>query len=291
MRSQTLFLDSSKGTVDGQDAATWSTVIQPGLLECGPDEHMVLTVERFFTVWRWYWIPYGWGFSIVGETGFGPSFETDVSVILPEGNPTLCTMAHEIQSRANKYMPASVGFTCKFLPDTGKLEFRSERLLGLRFPNLDIARAIGFSSLEVTPNFNLFESDHPIEPLPIPAIRIDIGGITREPGAENVTNVSSVEHASPTECAALIPVDCRPFTALAWANDGNSFKIHVADKRISRLTFSAKSWEGDPLVQLGQYYLVLRVDTYRKDIIPERLQLLLDEVTTLKRLRLLEMQT
>lgn len=58
VKSQHLFLDSSKGSQVTDQAWKWSAHLEPGLVQCHPqEEYMTVSLERVSTVADWDWIP------------------------------------------------------------------------------------------------------------------------------------------------------------------------------------------------------------------------------------------
>ncbi len=219
---------------------------------------MSLTLERFYTVAAWDWIPPGTAFVLRTADGSGgPALWTEVA--LPAGNPRLPQLAGAIAKAA-----AAAGATCAYEPRRNRFVLGSEYGLQLEFPSLDVARMLGFDELLVGPGATL-TSTHAIRPLPVDAIAVHVAGVRPSPAGHNLTNTAGAgAHLQPCSVLGVIPVDVAPYTVLDWANTAGSFTMVLADASVSSLAFSMTDWAGAPLRALGQHYLTLRVDTHAR---------------------------
>jgi hypothetical protein len=252
-KSQCLLLNSSNGSRITDKPWQWTAYIEPGLITCGPDEYMTLTLERFFTVYSWDWIPQGAFFVVSDDSG-----AAQVTVNLPQGNPVLDCLAKQISSSVD-----SDKFSCTYDPSTNRMTFTSAFGIVLTFPSLDVANLLGFDQLTVGPQLSI-TSTRIIRPLPIDTIAVNIVGVRPAQGSYHCTNVAS-SFVTPCTLLGVIPMHARPYTMLEWENSSNSFEMVLADKTLSNLTFSLTDWSGKPLKQIGQHYMTLRVDTYSKN--------------------------
>lgn len=259
LRTQSLFLSSARSSLPRDTPADWGVALEPGLLECGPDEYMTLTLESFYCVHDWTWMPEGATVTIAGPAG-------DAVAALPTGNPTLVAVAAAITAAAAPSVP---GFRCAFNPATNKLELTADADFVVIFPTAEDAARLGFTSVlvdedgasvVVEPGVDAIASDRPVLPIPISTVRIDLAGVRAV--AHNLSNLTATALAAPCHTLAAIPVHgSRPFTLFEWHNPGGAFPVVLADDKVQELRFRLTDWEGRPLAAMGPHHLVLRVDT------------------------------
>lgn len=248
IKSQTIFLDSSQGSLNVDKPWEWTANCEPGLICCGPDEFMTLTLERFMTVADWDWVPKDARFTIADDSGAAPRV-----VLLPRGNPKLQKIAEAITSSK---------LQCTYDQASNRFVFTSAFDFELMFPSLEVARILGFSELHVGPHMTI-TSSQPIKPLPIDSIAVHVQGVCPTRSGYNATNIAN-QHVTSCSMLGVIPVDARPYTLLDWQNQGSVFTMVLEDKQLSSMTFMLTNWKKEPLTQLGQHYMFLRVDTFQK---------------------------
>ncbi len=257
VKSQHIFLDSSKASQITDQAWKWTAHLEPGLVQCHPqEEYMTVTLERFSTVADWDWIPAGTCFTVMAaDQSGGPAYE--VTVQLPVGNPRLSKVAEAI-SDAVRY----VGVQCAYDQASNKLIFLSAYGLQLRFPTLAVAKLLGFTEVDVGPSYSLTSAE-PIRPLPVDTIAVHLLGVCPVQGGVNCTNILPGSNVTPCHILGVLAMTASPYTMLDWQNPNSAFTTVLADKSLSNLTFLLTDWAGEKLTKLGQHYLTLRVDTYR----------------------------
>lgn len=256
LKSQHLFLDSSKGSQVSDKPWCWTACLEPGLVKCGQGEYLTVTLERFNTVADWDLVPPGTSFTVTAadETG-GPAYSAEVS--LPRGNPRLAKVAEAVSADL-----ASIGCSCMYDVSSNRFVFSSPFGLQLQFGDLQVAKLMGFDSLAVGPSSTI-QSAQPIRPLPIDTIAVHLLGVNPISGGFNCTNISPGTNVTPCHILGVIPVTASPYTMLDWQNGSSAFTIVLADKSITSLSFLITDWAGTPLQNVGQHYLTLRVNTVR----------------------------
>jgi hypothetical protein len=205
VRRHTLFLDSDKASLLSDTPWAWTVALEPGLLQCMPGEHMRLTLEAFYTVHDWGWIPPG-----AAVTLTQPAPHADVTVLLPEGNPTLATLAYSIAAQVAGHGGVP-GFACSWNPATNRMEFECDRDgWGLRFHDLDAAALLDFDSVIVDTDTQFIQSARSLTPLPVQTIRIDVLGVRPAVNGHNITNVGPAAQAQPCTTLAVLPMTAKP---------------------------------------------------------------------------------
>jgi hypothetical protein len=249
IKSQTIFLDSSQGSLATDKSHQWTANFEPGLVRCNSHEYISLTLERFMTVADWDWIPENATFTIVDDSGAPPRV-----IQLPQGNPRLNKIAETVSNSK---------LQCIYDQSSNRFVFSSLFDFELVFTNVQVASILGFTALRVGPHMTI-TSTQPIRPLPIDSIAVHVQGVSPMSSAHNVTNIASQLVTTCTTLAVIPVAGVRPYTVLDWQNSGNIFNLVLEDKQLTNLTFSLTNWRNQPLTQLGQHYVILRVDTFRK---------------------------
>lgn len=268
VRSQTIFLDSSRAWGTNCD---WGITLESGLVDCGADECMAVSVERFSCLASWTWLPAGAAFVYHDDSG-----GADVTVALPAGNPRLEDLAAGITSEIAATRPY---FTCVFERTTGCLLFTSNYVMSLTFPSLATAALLGFTSVSVQSAStyhgdtlkaywedgtadNAVRSQQPLVPLPFRSIRIGVSGFT--PLSRSLCNAGTNGAVQTCDTLAVVPVDSAPQTWLDYRNQPGANQMRVADKQLTQVRFAMTDDFGRPLTALPvQQFLQLRVDTYK----------------------------
>ena len=268
IRSQTIFLDSSKAL---GSSSSWGITLDSGLVSCGPDEELSISIERFSCLSSWSWMPAGKSFVFYDASGLDA-----VTVALPAGNPTLQDLAAGI---TNEIAATRPNFTCIYEVTTGSLLFTSNVTMSLVFPDLATAKLLGFTTL--TPiSFNTYNgdkirawwgdgtcddairSDFPLVPLAFRSINVGVSGFS--PVCHSINNSGPSGSMQTCDTLTVIPVDAAPQTWLDYRNVPGANQMRVADKQLTMLHFNFTDDFGSPIVALpSQQFLQLRVDTYK----------------------------
>jgi hypothetical protein len=264
LKTQCLFLCSDNGSRPSTDRPwQWTADIEPGLLQCDrPDERMSLTLERFYTVADWDWIPPGATFQVQKDF---PLLQP-LTIQLPRGNPRLQLLAADI-TRQLKLHPIQVGgLTCVWNEAGNRFQFdnTSGEDFELRFPDLATAAFLGFTqTLVFIGPYAIAYSGATVRPLPVDSVAVHLLGVNPARGAHHCTNVAGGSVA-PTTLLGVIRVTAQPYTLLEWENRTDAFQIMLENRQLRSLTFAFTDWQDKPLTQLGRHYMTLRVDTWRR---------------------------
>jgi hypothetical protein len=265
VKSQCLFLCSDNGSRPATDRPwQWTADIEPGLLACEGNERMSVTLERFYTVADWDWIPPGASFQVHKDFPELPP----LTIYLPRGNPKLRFLAADIQRQLDQHKLLHGGLTVTWNEASNRFQFSnaSGEDFELRFPDLATAAFLGFAKTLVFIGpyaINYSEvSEATIRPLPVDTVAVHLLGVNPVRGAHHCTNVAG-SAVTPTTLLGVIRVTAQPYTLLEWENRTDAFQILLENRQLRSLTFAFTDWEDKPLTQLGRHYMTLRVDTWR----------------------------
>lgn len=263
VKTQCLFLCSDNGSRPATDRPwQWTADIEPGLLACEGNERMSVTLERFYTVYEWDWIPPGASFHVKKDLPLVPPMTT---IHLPHGNPTLPQLAKYITSMLSPPAFGGSGLTCQWNPARNGFVFVSTAgvKFELTFPDLATAAFLGFARTSVViQSYEKVYSDAIVRPLPVDTVAVHLLGVNPVRGAHHCTNVSGGS-VTPTTLLGVIRVTAQPYTLLEWENRTDAFQILLENRQLRSLTFAFTDWQNKPLTQLGRHYMTLRVDTWR----------------------------
>jgi hypothetical protein len=265
VKTQCLFLCSDNGSRPATDRPwQWTVDVEPGLLACDrPDERMSVTLERFYTVADWDWIPPGASFQVHKDL---PLLQP-LTIYLPRGNPKMRYLAADIQRQLDVHKLLHGGLTVTWNEASNRFQFSnsSGEDFELRFPDLATAAFLGFQRTTVFIGPYAIDyseaSERTIRPLPVDTVAVHLLGVNPARGAHHCTNVRGAS-ATPTTLLGVIRVTAQPYTLLEWENRTDAFSILLENRQLRSLTFALTDWEDKPLTQLGRHYMTLRVDTW-----------------------------
>jgi len=248
-KEQYIFIQSKNRT--SGNTYDFEVNIADGILQCGQDEVMAITMMNFDMPFNWYMV--NSGNNSVTFRNVTTSINTTVTI--PEGNYNYKKLADCI----NQLYPHVY---CEYLVPQNKFLFSFQQQHQIIFIGASY-NTLGFSQGETPQGITIMSPNQITTGTTITELCVRLDGITPYKNSFNVDMMRGT--ASVSMILLSIPFITNPFQLLSYTNYNHTNTMYIDNKKLNMLRIQITDFDDNLLGYINDYTMTLQIQTFKID--------------------------
>ena len=228
-------------------ACDYSVVLPVGACRCKDDEVLSVTLQSFSAVRSWASMP---ATNVVFTVGASTS-----TISLEAGNPSNAQLAIALSTN-------TLGVSCRWDSVNNSLVFSSAAAFSFTCdPAVGVALGfpLGSSGAAATK-----VQGQTMQSLQIDNVCVHLKDVMPWDAVSNYRTVQGFGTLQPTTMLCCFAAEGSPYTHIRFSNNNDDFSLAIDDRELNVIHLQLTDVFGQPLTQLGEHVLVLRVCTLKQ---------------------------